>query len=128
VSFPLGEDALGLLIYSPDMRMSVQIGATGRPTMGTQDPLAGDAVSRAEAYSTYLAYFGTYELRADAIVHRIETSLFPGWSGQEQVRPFTHDGDGLVLRTPPMPEPDGSTVVNELAWARPAGSSAGGAE
>jgi hypothetical protein len=70
-----------------------------------------DVVSRADAYSTYLAYWGTYELCDDTIVRRVDTSLFPDWSGEEQTRSFTHDDDGLVLRTPPMEVSGGSTVV-----------------
>jgi hypothetical protein len=111
-----------MLIYTSDMRMSVQLAATKRPAIASQDPLAGDVASRAEAYSTYLAYYGTYELDRDAVVHRIEASLFPGWADQEQRRPFMHERDQLVLRTPPVTEPDGSTVVNELAWVRAPGS------
>ena len=118
VSYPLGRDAQGQLSYAPNGRMSVQITAENRPAMETTDPLGGDVAVRAEAYSGYLAYFGTYEVQGDAVVHTIEGSLFPEWSGEKQVRPFTLADDQLVLRTPPMQTGDGATVVNELSWAR----------
>ena len=51
------------------------------------------------------------------MVHAIDVSLFPNWSGAEQSRPFTVADGELVLRTPPMQTATG-TVVNELAWAR----------
>lgn len=117
VSHPLGADAHGLLVYSPNGRMSVVLAAAGRPQMETADPLGGDVQARAAAYSTCLAYYGTYEVRDDEVVHRVDVALFPNWSGVEQVRPFTLDGDELVLRTPPMQTSAGS-VVNELAWER----------
>jgi hypothetical protein len=98
--------------------MAVQITAAGRPALDTDDPLGGDAGARADAYSTYLAYTGTYEVRDETVVHRIGGSLYPNWSGEEQVRPFTFDRGELVLRTPPMDIGDGTTVINELAWVR----------
>ncbi len=118
ITYPLGEDASGLLIYTADGRMAVQMAAANRPPLATDDPpLGGDAQKRAAAYSTCLAYFGSYELRGDSVVHRIDVSLFPNWSGAEQSRPFTYAGNELVLRTPPMEGVNG-TVVNEIAWAR----------
>ena len=117
VSYPLGEHATGLLVYAPDGAMAVTMIASDRPSMPDNDPLGGDERKRAEAYSTCLAYVGTYELRADEVVHRIDVSLYPNWAGDEQVRPFTYTGDTLVLRTPPVHGASG-TVVNEMAWAR----------
>jgi hypothetical protein len=118
VSYPLGTDAHGLLVYTENGRMAVQICGANRAAMDTDDPLGGDESARAAAYSTYLAYFGSYELQGQNVVHRLDSSLYPNWSGEEQVRPFTTESDQLVLRTPPMRLADGSTVVNELAWAR----------
>ncbi|HEX2049455.1 MAG TPA: lipocalin-like domain-containing protein [Actinomycetota bacterium] len=117
VSHPLGPRARGLLVYTANGRMSVVLAAAGRPQIETADPLGGDVRARADAYSTCLAYYGSYAVRDDEVVHRVDTALFPNWSGDEQVRPFTLDGDELVLRTPPM-ETAAGTVVNELAWAR----------
>jgi hypothetical protein len=117
-TFPLGQDARGLLVYTEDGAMSVHVAGANRPPTGSPDPLGGDQAARASAYSTYLAYWGTYELQPDAIVHHIDASLYPAWTGERQARAYTHDAGHLVLRTPPMEEPDGSTVVNELAWTR----------
>jgi hypothetical protein len=96
----------------------VQITGADRPTLVTDDPLGGDTEARAAAYSTYLAYFGRYEVQGESVVHLIDGSLFPNWSGEKQVRPYTLENGELVLRTPPMQLSDGTTVVNELAWIR----------
>jgi Lipocalin-like domain len=117
VSHPLGDDAQGMLVYTPNGRMAVQLTAAGRAPLKTDDPLGGDVNERAEAYSTCLAYVGRYEVRDDTVVHTIDASLYPNWSGAEQSRPFTFEDDELVLRTPPM-ETAAGTVINELAWAR----------
>jgi hypothetical protein len=118
ISYPLGTDARGQLIYTPDGRMAVQISGADRSPLATGDPLGGEPQARADAYSSYLAYFGTYEVQGENVVHRIDGSLFPDWSTQQQVRPFTFERGELVLRTPPMQVSSGTTVVNELAWTR----------
>ncbi len=115
--YPLGEDASGLLIYTGDGKMAVQIVSADRPEIPTEDALGGDAQLRADAYSTCLAYFGSYRVQGDSVIHRVDASLFPNWSGTVQTRPFTANGDELVLRTPPTTSAAG-TVVNELSWVR----------
>jgi hypothetical protein len=112
ITYPFGEDATGILIYTAEGRMAVQMTAQRRPGLATSDALGGDAQERAAAYSTCLAYFGSYEVQGESVVHRVDASLFPNWSSAEQVRPFSYDGDRLVLRTPP------SAVVNEMSWIR----------
>jgi hypothetical protein len=117
VTHPLGEDVRGLLIYTADGRMAVQMAAAARPSLDTADPLGGEVQARADAYSTCLAYFGSYELQDDKVVHRIEASLYPNWSDQVQERPLAFENGELVLRTPPTPGPHG-TFINEIAWTR----------
>lgn len=120
VTYPLGDDASGVLVYTPEGRMAVQMTAAKRPSLATTNPIGGATQQRAEAYSTCLAYAGTYEVQGETVVHRIDISLFPNWAGTEQSRPFTCDGSTLVLRTPPTQSPEG-TIVNELSWAREQG-------
>jgi Lipocalin-like domain len=98
--------------------MAVQVTGSNRPAVTGDDPLGGDEETRATAYSTYLAYFGTYEVQGENVVHLIDGSLFQKWSGEKQVRLFTIEFDQLVLCTQPMTLADGTTVVNELAWKR----------
>jgi len=123
-TYPLGEGATGVLIYAPDGTMGVQMVAAGRRPLPTDDALGGDPDARAVAYSTCLAYFGTYEVQGDSVIHQIEGSLFPNWSGTVQARPFTLDANELVLRTPPTTGP-GGTVVNEICWFRESAEPAG---
>jgi Lipocalin-like domain len=118
VSYPLGTGAYGLLSYSDNGRMAVQITGADRAALPTGDPLGGDEGARAGAYSTYLAYFGTYAVQGQDVVHQIEGSLYPNWAGERQVRPYTAESGELVLHTPPMRLADGASVVNELAWTR----------
>lgn len=117
ITYPFGEDARGMLIYAEDGTMAVQMTAANRPSIQTTDPLGGDVNQRAAAYSTYLAYFGVWEAVGDKVIHQVEASLFPNWTATIQSRPFTYDGQELVLRTPPTSGANG-TVVNEMVWVR----------
>ena len=117
VAHPLGPDAVGLLVYAPDGSMAVQMTGAHRDNIGGDDPLGGPAAARAAAYSGCLAYFGTYDVEGTIVTHRIEACLFPDWSGEAQARPFTLDGDRLVLRTLPHAV-DGRATFNEMAWVR----------
>jgi len=94
--------------------MAVQIAAADRGPIGADNPLSPGAAAeqRANAFSTYLAYYGTYEVEAHRVIHDVHTTLFPHWSGQRQIRDFAMDGDALTLiRT------TGDAKI-ELVWVR----------
>ena len=83
------------------------------------DPLGGTGQERAAAYATCLAYCGTYEIRDGHIVHSVQLSTFPNWTGEVQVRSAELHGNRLVvLRAAPAETPDG-TFDAELRWTRP---------
>ena len=117
VRFPLGADAVGLLIYDADGNMAVQMTAKNRPILTTSDPLNGDAQELAKAYSTCLAYFGTYEVDDNYVIHKVVQSLYPNWSNSEQRRPYNCDGKMLILFIPPSESANGA-VFNEMSWRR----------
>ncbi len=117
ISYPLGADAVGLLIYGPDGRMAVQMTTKNRPNLAIHDPLSGEPAELARAYSTCLAYFGTYEVDGDFVIHNVQQSLYPNWSNTEQRRPYNCDGQTLILLTPPSESANGA-VFNEMSWER----------
>jgi hypothetical protein len=115
-SFPLGENASGTLLYTDDGYMSAMMTAGERPEIEGGDPLGGDPEARAAAYSTCLAYSGTWQRQDDTVIHQLTDSLYPNWSGTVQSRSIEDREGELVLRTPQQ-GPGGA--VNEIAWARP---------
>ncbi len=119
VVYPFGERPRGILIYAHDGRMAVQMLAADRPSIDTTDPLGGSAEARAAAYSTCLAYFGSYEVDGENVIHRVEASLFPNWSETVQARPFVLTDRELVLQ---MKAEDGR-VTNEMVWTRESSAS-----
>jgi hypothetical protein len=102
LDYPLGEDAVGYIMYGQDGFMSVAIMHPDRPTFSTGDLLGGSAEERALAAETYVSYCGTYEFRGGTVIHRVELSLFPNWTGVEQERLVEFVGDRLVLSTRPI--------------------------
>ena len=117
VAYPFGERAEGSLVYTPRGWMTVTLAKADRASLSTDDLVGGSNAERAVAYSSYVAYCGTYEVEGDVVTHRVQMSLFPNWVGSEQKREFELSGDELVVRGPPV-EIGGELVVSELRWVR----------
>lgn len=119
VSYPLGEDASGYIMYTPDGYMSVLIMAAGRANFESDDILGGTDEEKLEAASTFLSYCGRYEFLGDRVVHKIETASYPNRVGSEQTRFIQLEGDELLLTTPPMVI-RGTPRSGRLLWERAA--------
>jgi lipocalin-like protein/glycosyl hydrolase family 15 len=115
--YPFGEKPVGLLAYMPDGRMMVQMLTRTRPLIDSPDPVGGPVNERAQAYSTCLAYFGTYKVLDNEVEHHIEASLYPNWTGKTTARGMAIEDGKLILRTDPSIV-DGISVVNEMSWER----------
>lgn len=99
---PYGARVSGYLIYTPEGYMSVTIMGADRPSLASEDRLAGTPDEYARAMKTYVSYCGRYTVHPDRVVHHIELSHFPNWCGVDQVRFYHLEGDRLRLRTPPF--------------------------
>lgn len=109
VSYPYGRDAVGYLLYTREGYMSVSIMQARRANFASLDDLAAAAAEKAAAFDSYSSYSGRYEVRGQKVIHHVEISLFPNWSGpdgrgtdQERFFAFSPDGDRLTLTAPPM--------------------------
>jgi hypothetical protein len=73
VTYPLGVDARGIIMYTPDGYMSAQL-------MRHDNELAAAA-------GGYLIYAGPYTVVDDGLIaHHVELSLLPNWIGGIQYR------------------------------------------
>ena len=102
LSYPLGVDARGLIMYTPDGYMSAQL-------MRGDDAGAGG----------YFNYAGPYTVVEDGLIaHHVEVSLRPDWIGETLYRKARlHDG---ALELGPA-EPillDGELRNAKLVWRR----------
>jgi hypothetical protein len=102
INHPMGRDAIGILIYSADGYMSVQIMKVGRSTFGSADLFGGSMEETAVAAASYMAYGGRYEVHADMALHYVEVNLFPNWVGTTRKRFLQISGDRLTVSTLPM--------------------------
>jgi hypothetical protein len=89
-------------MYSEDGYMSVAIMSTNRPKFASGDLWGGTTEEKVAAADTYVSYCGKYEVQADKVIHHIDVSFFPNWSGDDQTRFFKFEGDRLSLSTPPF--------------------------
>jgi hypothetical protein len=117
VSYPYGRDATGYLTYTEDGYMAVAVMQANRASFRSADMLAASPAEKEIAFDTFASYCGTYELQGDRVIHHIQVSLFPNWSGADQLRFFSFSADQLVLSTPPMPE-GGQQQTAIAVWRR----------
>jgi Lipocalin-like domain len=85
-----------------DGHMSVAIMRADREPFAAEDLLGGTSKEKARAAETYVSYSGRYVFRGDRVIHHVELSLFPNWSGVEQERLVEVTGKRLTLRTRPL--------------------------
>lgn len=117
--WPFGQSPVGVITYTADGFMSVQILDSERPIFIGGNRWSATLAEMAAAFESYLAYFGRYDVdeAGGFVTHQIEGSLFPEYSGSNQVRYFEFEGNRLTLRTPPLPAGEG-TITGRLVWER----------
>jgi hypothetical protein len=117
VSYPMGADALGYLIYTVDRRFSVTISRSDRAGFAGGDLLGGTVQEKARAVEGFVAYAGWYTFHGDHVVHHVELSLFPNWVGTDQQRFVDLSADMLILSARPLLLADRQQVPR-LVWER----------
>jgi Lipocalin-like domain len=117
ISYPLGKDAVGYIMYNQDGYMSVAISRPNRQKFAAEDLLGGSAEEKAQAASTYVSYCGRYTFHGDTVSHYVDLSLFPNWAGVEQERLVELRENRLTLSTRPMLL-GGIQQTAHLVWER----------
>ncbi|KAG8152840.1 lipocalin-like domain-containing protein [Burkholderia catarinensis] len=119
VTYPLGRDVRGWILYTPDGYMSAQLMAAGRPPYADSSLHGGTDDERAAAARGYIAYSGPFCVADDGtLTHEMDVSLYPNWIGNVQQRAVMLDGDRLQLGTVAPMRIDGREVDAVLLWAR----------
>jgi hypothetical protein len=117
VTYPLGEDAVGYISYTPDGYVFVAMMRSGRTQFTSGDLLRASAQEKVRAAETYVTYCGRYEFYGDTVVHHVELSLFPNWVGVDQERLVEIAGNRLTVSTRPMLL-EGTQRSGHLVWER----------
>jgi len=117
VSYPLGKNPSGFILYSEDGYMSVTMMSANRTNYASSDLRAGTPEEKLAAAETYLSYSGRYTFEGDRVLHHVEVSFFPNRVGTTQVRHLTLSGNTVTLRTPAMLISREQQTA-ELVWQR----------
>jgi len=119
LTYPMGRDVVGIVMYDANGHMSVQIMRPDRPAFASGDQLDGTPMEIKSAFEGFVAYYGIYEVNQEegTVTHHLEGSLFPNWVGSAQRRFFEFSGNRLTLSTPPILF-GGQQVTGVLIWER----------
>ena len=114
VTKPFGDRPVGRILYQRNGQMSAQLMQPAAHRFSSSDPLKATREETERAWRNYIGYWGSFRVdqKAGRVIHRIEGSWFPNWTGQEQVRSFRFDQDRLVL------EADTAAWHATLIWRR----------
>ena len=121
VTYPLGKNAVGLLIYTTEGYMAVQLMRSDRPAFVSDDVFQGTPEEIKAAYEGFAAYFGTYTVDevAGTITHHVQGHIFPNRIGSKATRAFTLVDQCLTLRgclkSPEMSVFDRCRAISESA-------------
>jgi hypothetical protein len=111
VEFPLGADALGMIMYTAGGEVSATLMRAGRgATAPTSD------IDKAKAFAECFAYAGRYEVREDTAYHSIEIATNPALIGVTSTRHIKLEGGRLTLSGPDFAA--GSARTQQIVWRR----------
>ena len=99
IHYPYGKQPKGYIVYDRTGRLHVQVMRTPPTRPFAAGDQAGTEAEVRAAYDGYVAYFGTYEVDEvhGQVIHRVEGSLMPSYTGTDQPRPIKVVGDELVI-------------------------------
>jgi len=100
VIYPMGEDATGFLLYTPDGHMAALLSRGNRPAFVTGEQLTAAVEEKLHGWDSYFSYSGTFLVEGERVIHRVLTCQYPNWVGQVQERMLRFEGDRLHLLTP----------------------------
>lgn len=119
-----GTNPIGYITYTPEGKMMVIFSKSERPLLSgnSASPLTAAIHSvpieeRAQAFSSFNSYAGSYTLDGNKVIHHVEIASIPNRVGQSLIRSFKLDGNRVTLKTPPSKSDDVPKVF-ELVWER----------
>jgi len=118
VSLPFGEDAEGMIIYSPNGFMSASLHRATRGPVSTQYVLQAPAEEKADLFASFMFYGGPYRIEGEDVIHSVEHALNPDLVGNDQLRHVAIDGDELTLTGEEKIEAAGLTRFHKVLWRK----------
>lgn len=117
-TYPMGQEVEGFIQYDSDGRMMCMLCRGDRQKFTSGGQWNASEQEKAEAYSSMLAYAGTYTYSGDTVSHHVELSAFPNWKGGTQKRRIEMmDARQLVLAAR-LEEGTSEARTARLVWKR----------
>jgi hypothetical protein len=116
VSYPFGEKARALVIYTVDGHVATIFAAAARKPPVSAQATEQEAI---DLYRSMIAFAGRYEFIGNRLIYHPEISWNEAWNGTTQERVFEINRDRLEVKTVPVVSTlTGRRTVFSLVWER----------
>jgi hypothetical protein len=118
--YPLGADASGYIMYTPDGHVSACVMRANRLKLASLDAMGGTQIELAAAAGGYLSYAGTFDVdeTSGVVTHHLRIALVPNGIGNDFKRKIILDGDKLELRALAPSLVGGELRLVRVLWER----------
>lgn len=116
VTDAMGADPIGYISYQPDGRMMAMVVNRHRPVLKESRPTDDEKIA---LFDSMLAYCASYSVEEGKVIHHVDASWNPAWGISDLVRPFSIDGDKLLISGAPGTDPTtGEEVIYRMEFRR----------
>jgi Lipocalin-like domain len=102
VGRPFGDNPKGYLIYTPERYMTAILMCSDRPNFAAGDILDATEAERVAAFASASAFAGSWEVIDNQIIHHLDVTTYPNWTGTDQPRHFEVSETHFTLFPPKM--------------------------
>ncbi|HCY62363.1 MAG TPA: hypothetical protein DHV59_05950 [Oxalobacteraceae bacterium] len=118
-TYPMGQQVEGFIQYDSDGRMMCMLCRGDRQKFTTGGQWNASQEEKAAAYSSMLAYAGSYTVAGgDSVSHHVELSSFPNWKGGIQKRRIETMDAGQLVLVARLEEGTSEARTARLVWRR----------
>jgi hypothetical protein len=116
VTDAMGADPIGYIAYHADGRMMALV--INRRRVKLRDAVPTDE-EKIALFDSMLAYAASYTLEDDRVIHHVDASWNPAWDVSDLIRPYTLEGDTLVVSGAPGEDPTtGEEVIYRMEFRK----------
>ena len=112
----MGADPIGYITYQADGRMMALVVSRHRAKLKGSMPTNDEKIA---LFDSMLAYAASYTLEDDRVIHHVDASWNPAWGLFDLIRPYTLEGDSLVISGAPGHDPTtGEEVIYRMEFRK----------
>jgi hypothetical protein len=116
VTDAMGADPIGYIAYHADGRMMALVVDRHRPGLKGDTPTDAEKVA---LFDSMLAYSASYTLEENSVVHHVDASWNPAWGVTDLIRPYSLEGNTLVISGAPGVDPTtGEEVIYRMEFRK----------